>query len=231
MKNKNIKDINVTTQDLKYLGKPLAMLSAVILVFVLTLTVGLRQIKTVDKKLKDANKLKVTLTQNINTLRTVDSEIGTNQNFLEVALPTDNPSLYFISQIRGLAIENSLFLSNIRTSVTVADSKGLSRSNVSFDVEGPSGSITEFINDIGKVLPIGLITKVETSVSGDLVRSSIGVSVFSSKDPDKVPALTTPVSALTAEERQQLIELVGLRLPIFIKPEPSQPQARSDPFN
>lgn len=224
------KENNITTNDLKFLAKPIGFFSLSLVVLGAVSFVGINQLRDINQKIKASKKLQNTLTQNVEILREVEVEIGSQQDFIEVALPIGNTSVYFISQIKSLALENGLFISNIRTGVSSDQGGGIFRAGVTFDVEGSVDAITLFVNRLTKILPIGNVNEVRTVMSGGIGRSSLTVDVYSSELPNQIPSLTSPIESLTAEEKDTLLELIGYTLPQFTKPEAQTPIVRENPF-
>ena len=222
---------SLSKNDFKYVAKPLAFLIISLVVVGVVVSVGTRQVKAINNKINTAEKLQNILTQNVKTLSSVDDEIGSQQDFIEIALPVSNAAVYFISQIKSLALDNSLIISNIRTGISSDQGSEIYKAGVSFDIEGSVDSIIVFTNSLAKVLPIGNLNKVKTVLSGGIARSSLTVDVYSSLLPEKIPSLTSPIVSLTTAEKSTLLELVNFILPKFIKPEAQTPTVRENPFN
>lgn len=220
---------SISQEDLKYLAKPLGIFLLVVFILIFSSIFGYNKIVDVNKRLKNAKRQKTVLGQNVAILSEVDEEV-TNQNFIEVALPSDHAAVYFISQARRVAYENSLVISNIKTGISVKQGNGLLKASVSFDVEGSADGATQFLDQIVMSLPLTKIDKVKTTLAGGTARSSITVNVFSAELPEKIPSINTAIKSLTNEEKETLIELVDYQLPLFIKPEASEPTQRDNPF-
>lgn len=226
------KQNSITMNDLKFLAKPIGFAALSLLVVAVVFLVGVGQVKAINNKVKTSKRLQTILSGNVTVLQWVDTEIGSQQqNFIEVALPTSNTPIYFISQIKSLAGANGLFISNIRTGIGSDQGGGVLKAGVSFDVEGSVDAIALFVNGLMKVLPIGNLNKVKTVISGGTARSSLTIDVYSSKLPEKIPSLTSPITSLTAEEKNTLLELVNYTLPNFIKPQAQTPIQRDNPFD
>lgn len=221
--------ININ-REIKYLAKPVSIFTLVLFLVILTFTIGIGQIKKVNDKRKTAGNLQATLSKNLSTLRSATLDLQKGQNFIDVVLPASNSPLYFINQIRTQVDSRQLILTNIRTGSTIEEGS-LSKSGVSFDVEGPVDQISSFIDDLSLVLPLSNIDKVKTSFSGDLAKSSLTINVYSSEMPKKIPPITSPITELTSEEKEILTELTGYTLPNFVKPKATTPTTREDPFN
>lgn len=226
------KDINInifSANDVKFLAKPFAILMGVVIVFGLICYFGYKQITAVSAKLKDAQRLQGVLTKNLSILQSFTAEVEDKQTFIDLVLPSKNSPLFVMSQVKFLSFERGLTVSNMRAGAS-SDSQGLIKSSVSFDLEGEVSEIDQFIQELSKSLPISLISKLRTTIEGSLARASFTVDVFSADNPDKIPALTAPKTALTDQERQILIGLTQYRLPQFVEPTAQDEQPRSDPF-
>jgi hypothetical protein len=225
-----MKKEKLSQTDLKFLAKPFGFFALSLVVLISVLSFGIKQIRQTNDKLGDAKKLKSILTQNVNTLSSVDEEIAEQQSFIEVVLPESNSQLFFISQARKMAYEKQVFITNIKTGMSTEADNGLSKASVSFDLEGPVDSISDYIDEIKMTLPLISVEKVETTMANDLARSSITVNVYSAELPKKIPSLTSAVASFTAEEKELLVGLLDYTLPTFLKPEPTEPTQRDNPF-
>lgn len=224
------KNISLSGQDLKFLSKPFAILLLTIAFLFVIVSVGYKQITQINDKIKSAKQTKNLLTQNLTILDSVADIQGINDNFLEIAIPEKNASLFFVSLIKLLASEEGLSVANLEASAGSEATGGISRSSISFDVEGSIDGVESFIDKINSSLPVSSISTVDTTLSGDFVRATLAISVFSAALPEKIPAITAPVNDLTQDEKQLLQSLGDYNVPSFSNPAVSVGGGRENPF-
>ncbi|MFZ3301759.1 MAG: hypothetical protein WA152_03540 [Microgenomates group bacterium] len=221
-----------TKSQINFIAKPAAILGVIVLLFILVLTFGMKQITTVRTKIAAGNKSEATLRQKAQTLETVAEILPGDVTFLDVVLPSKGSVLYGLSQIKNQALSNSIALSSLKTGTQIPESDGVSKISISFDAEGEEQSIYNFLNSFSKLLPLMNVDKVSLNKSGDLARASVSVSVYSSELPKKIPALTESVKELTKDEIATLTELATYGMPQFVEPEAANSNStKTDPFN
>jgi hypothetical protein len=217
--------------DIKTLLASLLPLLASVLVFVVILKFGFGKISEVRLKVNDAKKNQTVLTQKLDVLNEVSADILTSSSISSVALPEANPSLSVISQLRRLAVERAINLTNIKTSAEIPDKSGLKRVDVTFDVEGPRVLVLDFFSGIEKFAPISMVEKVKLNEVGGSTRGSVVVKSFWAELPKKLPSLTEKLNDLTNDERATLGDIAALTQPSFVSVPPSDVSGRSDPFS
>lgn len=224
-------DTNTKTQ-FNFLAKPLGILSVIVLLFILVLTFGLKQITSVRNKISAGNKSETTLKQKAQTLETVAEILPGDVTFLDIVLPSKGSVLYGLSQVKTQALTNNIALSSLKTGTSIPESDGVFKTSISFDAEGEEQSIYIFLNSFSKLLPLMIVDKVSINKSENLARASVSISVFSSELPKKIPALTESVKELTKEEVKTLTELSTYGMPQFVEPSVENlPTTKADPFN
>lgn len=204
-----------------------------IIVIVLFLVVGNFGIgKIVDLQTQVSsgqNNLNV-LKNKLSILQNISSDVLASGDISLAAVPEDNPSLAVVSQIRTISSQNTLSVSNIKTGGEVQDSSGLSRVDISFEVEGARVQVFTFLDAIEKIAPITLIDKVKISEVSGVDRAQVNVKSYWSNLPSTIPALTESVSDLTESEKTVLTDINGLTLPAFVSLSPSVTPGKTDPF-
>lgn len=221
-----------TKSQLNFIAKPAIILFVIVALIVMVVSLGLNQITKVRNKLVAGNKSEATLKQKVETLRTVAEVLPGDITFLDIILPSKGSVLYGLSQIKQQAFSNSIAISSLKTGNSIPESDGVFKTSISFDAEGEEQSVYLFLNSFSKLLPLMNVDKVSINKSGDLVRASVSISIFSSELPKKIPALTESVKELSKEEIKTLTELSTYGMPQFVEPEieNSSPK-KTDPFN
>lgn len=221
-----------TKSQLNFIAKPATILLVVIILIILVTSYGFNQIVKVRTKITAGNKTEATLKQKVQTLQTVSEILPGDVTFLDVVLPSKGSVLYGLSQIKHQALSGDIAISSLKTGNSIPESDGVFKTSISFDAEGGEQNVYLFLNSFSKLLPLMSVDKVSINKSGDLVRASVSVSVFSSELPKKIPALTESVKELSKDEIRILTELATYGMPQFVEPEVenSSPK-KADPFN
>lgn len=196
--------------------KTLLPLIVIIILFIVSAQVGFGAIGKARKNLSGIEKDIRTLTSKSAVLGDAEetvAEIGSSLSFL---FPSQNPAVSVMSQVRSLAAKRSLILTNIKAGGESSDKSGLSKVDISFDVEGTRDSIVGFLADFAGILPITFVDKAKINEIGGVARATIYVKSFWSDLPKKLPGLTENISSLTGEETKILQELLTLTLPAFL---------------
>lgn len=217
--------------DLKYLAKPLSIAGAIVFLFVFLLYFGLNKINALLLKNNEVKQKQALLNQKITVLNSVDQTLSGDITFLDVALPRKTAAMYGLAQIKNQALLFELLALNIRTSSLTSGTNDVSRATISFEVEGSEQNIYNYLKSFAKLLPLMKINKVGINKSGESVRATVSVSVFSAELPKKIPSVTESVIDFTKEEISTLKSLAEFTLPQFIEPKPTEEFPKEDPFN
>ncbi|EKE05789.1 MAG: hypothetical protein ACD_19C00176G0011 [uncultured bacterium] len=223
--------MKINKSEIQFLVKPMTILIVLLASFVVLSTFGLKQIKSEIAKNDESKAMESKLKIKVSVLQNVSQVISGDTTFLDVVIPNRGAVLYGISQIKSQAIKANLFISNMRTGAESPENNGVSKSSISFDVEGPEVSIYEFFNSFSKTLPLITVDKIKISGSPDLSKATATIGVYSTKLPKTIPPIESSVDGLTADEEKLLKELITYTLPEFTDPEVSGIQTREDPFN
>lgn len=223
--------MKINKSEIQFLIKPISLLIVLLTSFVMLLIFGVGRIKSViamnseSKAIEEKLKIKVSVLQSVSQIITGDT------TFLDVVVPNKVAVLYGLNQIKNQAIKANLFISNIRTSVQSSENNGVSKSSISFDVEGPEPSIYEFFNSFSKTLPLITVDKVKITGTSDISRATATFGVYTAKLPKTIPSVESSINELTEDEKNLLMELTTYVLPEFTEPQVDATQAREDPFN
>lgn len=204
------------TEENKELLKSIGPLLLIIILFVVVAKIGISQIGSINKQLKDAKKTQTLLTTKINTLRSTASISETGSEIALAALPNSNPSINVMSQLKFLSSQYPVIISNIKSSYTEATSKDLTYVSTSFDLSGTSADLLSFINALERVAPITLIQKISITSGTDVYDANIVVQTYYAPLPSTIPSVTQPVNDLTAAEKELLNKLSSLVQPVVL---------------
>lgn len=221
-----------TKSQLNFLAKPIALLSLIIILFLIVLIAGIKQINIIRDKIATGKKTEISLSYKAGTLESVSQNLPKDVTFLDVILPSKGSVLYGLSQVKNQALVAGVTVSSLKTGSSVEDSPGIFKTSILFDAEGEEQSIYNFLDSFSRLLPLMNVEKVGlTNLQGSTL-ANVSISVYSAKLPTKIPSITESVTELSSQEIKILQELSEYEMPVFIEPSATLPtQLKTDPFN
>ena len=148
-----------------------------------------------------------------------------------IAMPDKNPSLIALSQLKTLAENNGLNLSEIKIGSKTSDKSGTFKTTILFEAEGALFQVLNYLVSIKSMAPLSVINRVDITQRGEVIRASVSLVVFWAPLPTKLPAISEPVRELSADETNLITELSNLEEPLFTEVLPAAPSGRIDPFS
>lgn len=203
----------------------------VILISFFAVPFGISQVTGIRGKISQEGVNQNVLSQKLDTLTTVGEAASAQSSIVTIAVPDSNPALITLSQMRTLAVANGLAISGVKGGAETKDKSGLSRVDISFDVNGPRPQIFAFLAAVNNISPITVVSKIKMNESGGNALANVTVRSFWSSFPTKLPAVTEPESGLTADEKSTVTKVSALKQPIFSEVPASDVLGRSDPFS
>lgn len=227
MQNKS-KGLPESIKQTAVAGVPLLV---VIILFAVVGNFGISKLKKVQSEIKSARVIEKTLTQKLDLLKSISQEVS-KTGLVNSALPSVNPSLAVIGQIKNVAITNTVILSGIKSIVSATDTSDLKSAFVSFNVTGARAQVFSFLNDLAKVAPIVTIGTIKITEEAGATVADIGVRSYWADLPKTIPSITAPIEDLTPDEKKILSNVSNLIQPNFsqIQPSPSQADINPNPF-
>lgn len=222
--------MNKLDANFSYLFKTALPLLIVISVSVFAIKFGLSKISTKKSEVNQAKINREILQTKLNSYEQVDQAVLGKSDISVYVLPDSNPSLLVRSQINSIAFENQLLLSGFKAGAEVKDKLGVSRVDISFDVDGSKDAIFNFLKSTNEISPLVLVEKVKIAESTDTVKASINASSYWSSLPEKLPPLDSKVNSLSQEDIDFILSLGNLRAPAFFSLQPSSEGIVADPF-
>jgi len=199
----------------KEILKSTAPLIIVIILFVIVGKFGISQVTDLRAKINDAKKTQSTLSEKLKILKSLSQTAVSSADSVTFALPKSNPSLQIMSQLKLLASNNLLVLSDIRASISSGDSSNLSSVTTSFNVTGPREQIISFIKSIDSIAPITLVDKMQLSEDKGVNIANISTRTYWAEFPSTIPTVTQSVTDLTVSEKDLLMQISNLTFPSF----------------
>lgn len=219
------------TADLKTLLIATLPLLGTVLVAVFIFKFGLGKISDIRSKVTVSKKNESVLNQKLNLLTSISDSALAYSTLTSNALPESNSALATISQIKKLAVQHSVSVSNIKTSTELSDKIGVKKMDISFDVTGPRPSVLSFVATIKSFTPIVTLEKVKSTETGGVMRGEVAVKTYWAELPKKLPSLTEKINDLTSAEINLLTDLQSLTQPEFVEIPPAEGNTgRTDPF-
>lgn len=217
--------------DLKAILMSFGPLLVIAILFVFVAKYAMGKISEVRGKILTERKNETVLQQRLNLLTEVEGDVLSSSDISLSALPEANPSLMVITQLKSLAAESGITLTNIKSGGGTSDKSNIKRVDVAFDATGARPLIMQFLQRVGTVAPISLIDKVKLNETGGVTRATVTVKSFWADLPTKLPPLDAALPGLTAAEESTLTDVLTLTQPVFLEVTPSETGGREDPFN
>lgn len=215
----------------KELLKALIPLIAVIVLFALVGKFAIAKAVDYNNQIKVLEKDRNTLTEKLSLLKIVADSFSEGATTVSLALPSQNPSIMTISQLKNLSAQTGIAMLGMKAGAEVKDNSGLKRVDISFEVDGAKPDIIEFVNKIKTISPITIVDKIKISEVNGATRANVTVKSFWADLPKTIPNLTQQVTDLTDKEEQTLMEVSLLTTPSFFVTEASEENVIADPFN
>lgn len=204
--------------ELNYIYKPVLMLIVAVIVLVVGLGIGFKQVNNLRSKIEGSQKTITLLEQKVNALESVNEVLAGDITFLDIVLPARGAVLYGLSQVKDQAIQQNIAISNIKTGTSVEVDGGISKTAIGFEAEGENANMYSFLESFSKMLPLINVDKVNMTHSESITRASISINVYSAEYPKKIPAVTESIKDFSKEEIALLKEISNYTLPNFVEP-------------
>lgn len=201
----------------------------IIVLSIIVANVGIGKLSSVRSQISTHERNIATLNRKMEVLTSVRDIVSGNATAVAVALPDANPSLVVLNQLKILAAANSVTLTSIKSGAEIQDSSGLSRADITFEVQGGKGNVVNFIKGISTFAPISIVDQVKMNQTNATTRANLTVKTYWSNLPTQIPAVTQAVSELTPAEIQTIGELQNLTAPQITTLAP-QDGGKTDPF-
>ena len=160
--------------------------------------------------IREAKNQQIKLRQKLSILQS--PEVGISKSDLAyAAIPSENPSLIALSQIRTIASTTGLSLTSFSVSQPVKV-KNLWKITISFDVDGNMVSIFNFLDVLSNSAPVLTVEKYKLATNGQEARANIGVNYYWSPLPKQIPPISESTD-FTKEELETLDQMTKLTSP------------------
>lgn len=219
----------VKIKELKPLALPMLSIFLVVALFIVGFSVAKGQIEDKRSELKKITKDERVLEQKQQVLTEVRDEVLTLANTSTDAIPEKNSSLIMTSLVKRLAGQRLLTIPTLTIGRNVEEGN-LARSQIQFDAEGDINQVLGLVSEIAEFAPLSRLDSVSLNQTGNEVRASVSISVYSGEFPEQLPPLTEPLEGLTDQEREVLGIITELGSPPFSGVSAGDPSGRGNPF-
>lgn len=218
--------------SVKILALPLLSITLGIGLTVAVLSNGLTRLRTQMDALSSARKNEEILEQKTEILRSLSATLLERSDRTLTAVPSKNPVLWYLSQLKQLSARHSVFLDDIKitfASSRVDESSGEIKMVVV--VKGTEQNIIDLISELSEIAPLTKLANLEIEKSQGLSEATVNISTSWHGRPETIPAISEPIKDLSALEIDLLERVFGLRQPAFTSLDPSLNAAgKPNPF-
>jgi hypothetical protein len=186
----------------------------VLAMIILAFVVGsflLGRIGQVRSEIQTLGSEKAVLDTRLSTLQAIDPQITQSVNFVSLAVPEKNPSVFITKQLRTLATKWSVTLADLSITTQAAESVDLAEPvvtnnhEIGFEAVGTVKNIFDFITNLSEIIPLVNISSVNLKAPvGDRITAQIRLNSQSAPFPKELPALHEPLVGLTESEQETL---------------------------
>lgn len=191
-------------------------LMVVIVLFVVVGNIGFTKFTEVRGEIADAKKTVNILKQKLEVLQTITAITESSVSKISWAIPDSNPTLTVSSQLKNLAQVNAVVTSSFKSNAASTSVGGLSQTSISFTVDGSRSQVFSFLSAVSKFAPITIVDKIRISESAGITRADVSVKSFWAALPKTLPKVDSPISDLTAKEKETLAGMLSLTQPTVI---------------
>ena len=223
-------NLNISSPNIKALLMPIGMILLITVVFTVAVKVGFGKITEQKDELERNQKIENVLKEKERILSDLSGEMDKYTNAITFAMPERYSGFSMISQIKMLALEKGLTITDLKGG-TEALQGSVNSVDITFTVDGPMLTLLNYLKSFENVSPVSNIEKAKFSQSTGLTRADVVVRTYFGPYPTKLPPINDPLKDLTAAEKDSLAKILLLRTPIQVNLTPQQPGVRQDPFN
>ncbi|QQG47261.1 MAG: hypothetical protein HY044_04000 [Candidatus Woesebacteria bacterium] len=189
------------------------------------------RISSLTSQIDASNSEQKKLQEKISILQAASKDILASGEIVTLALPADNPMVYVVSQIKRYSQDLNLKVTNIRTTDIGTKSRDLLKSTVELNVTGPYQGTISLLEKVRRSFPLTIVDKVTIDPLATEFRATIDISSYWASFPEKIPALTETITALSSSESATLSQISSFDKPQFVElPPASASGARANPF-
>jgi Tfp pilus assembly protein PilO len=211
---------------------PLSILIITIVIAVGGASFVYGQITSLNQKAAELKAKNITLREKVATLEKVKEVVVDQASTSRFALPSGNVSALALAQIKKIAEEEGVLISEITASGGVVEGKETNEVRFEVKTEGDFEQTKNFFVRLGKTLPMINIEEFSAqSSSEEVVETDATLVAYWSPLPENVQGVTGTLSELTGDEINLITKIAGFEKPVLEELSPQEESPRDDPFN
>jgi hypothetical protein len=221
----------------KYIAliKPLLFFGFIMILLVFSVSLVYSNTQRLFTKIEAAKADRFLLEERLAVLRDTEPDLGTNIAQTAVGvLPSENPSLLVISQIRKLATENSVTLDNVTLNARQIEGEEYPSVEINFKAKGAYSGVSKLIESLANYAPLMNLSQLKMSGIQNEIEAQVSVQSFWTPFPTKLPALSEQITGLSNEERSLMDKLTNFKKADVFEVsslKPQETEEREDPFS
>jgi hypothetical protein len=200
--------------DYKKLLLPIALLIALGIAFFFAGRYFFDQITKLNSQIKQAKDEQAVLQRKIAVLEQNQTSVNSFTDRVVLALPSDNPVLAAISQVKLAANDGGATINNL-SGGQVTKKDDLNQVSVAFDLETDVNNGFAIINEIFNSAPLSAISKLSLTSSSENPRFSLVFNYYWSPLPTELPNIVSESKELTPEEQGVLNTISSMKFVNF----------------
>jgi Tfp pilus assembly protein PilO len=221
----------IVSPNIKALVVPIVILLVLIILSVISYKIAFLKLTAQREEFTSAKNAEKVLVNKEAVLSQIQGDVSSYVDAVVLAVPSQNPAIAMISQLKILALNKSVTLSSIKGGSESTTQASLMSADITLGIEGPSVAIIDYLKAINTLAPLSTLNRVKINQSVGSARAEAVIRTYFSAFPTKLPAMTEPIKELTAEEKEILSKLSQLTVPSFINLTPQTPVMRESPFD
>ena len=201
------------------------------MVTVYSVRVGWGKIKTLNNNVKSASKVESILKEKEQELITYQGQLDSYVDISAGVLPEKNPALLVVTQLKKIALENNIFLEDLKISSQQVVKGEISDLKVNFKAMGVQGEVFNFLKTTKTVSPILKLDNLDFSSASGTASADVRLLSFFARFPENLPPMADPIQKLSENDLENINSLSTLTTPSFTSLSPNGPFERENPFS
>jgi len=198
--------------------KKLSKIAGPLLVFLFVLISGLSGVVVLGKRtlavrsdVQEIKKERMVLQERLDELRKFEPQMATiSEQKIVLALPPSDPLLVSVSQIRRLAQQGNLFLSDLSVQDPVVETgEELKSITVNFGIQGNQEEMLQFFQNLLYSVPLMDFVTVSVERVNTNLEAQITTRVYWASYPTSLPPIADPIDPLTEAELEIIDRISG----------------------
>lgn len=213
--------------------KALLPLFVIVILYIIFGNLIFSKMVQINNQITQARTDQTVLIQKLDLLRNVAVTGERDSNSTTLALPSENPLLAALSQLKNSAAGLGLILNAVDAKVSTSSTadQNISSVSIGFKVIGDVHAIETFLTGIRILAPIITINSVKVVDNGGIYTGEIAVNSYWAGLPTELPTNVEDFQDLTQDERSILEVVNNLTKPSYVSLPPSSAAGKSDPFS